>query len=445
MDKKANERELAVYTLMDITELGAYNNITLRKVFNENKQLTAVQKAFVTELVNGTLRNLYSLDYIIDSFSKTKTKKMKPFILNNLRVGAYQIIYTQKIPESAACNEAVKLAKKHGFSALSGFVNGVLRSIARNKDSIAYPDEKREPVKYLSVKYSYSEEILRYWLEYMPYNTVKEMCIQNGKAPAVSLCVNTLKTDCQSLKNILEQGNVLVSQGKAPHTLRIKKTDSIGGTRAFKEGLFHIADENSVLAARVLNPLPGSSMLDVCAAPGGKSFAAAYLMENSGSITARDIYQHKLALIDEGAKRLGIDIIETQLFDAAKNTDEEKYDYVLADAPCSGLGLACKKPDIKYGKTIDDIRELAQIQRDILAASARAVKKGGYLVYSTCTVSPLENEENAKWFAEGFDFEPVDITQYLPHGFDGSSGMIQLLPGEIGTDGFFIAKFKRKG
>ncbi len=444
---KTNERELALYALTDIFNLQAYNNIVLRKLLNEHSEMTAVQKAFVTELVNGTLRNVITIDYVIDSFSKTKTKKMKPFILNNLRVGVYQLLYTDKIPESAACNEAVKLAKKHGFSSLSGFVNGVLRNIARNKDNITFPDKNKDKVKYLSVKYSYCEDIIKYWLETLPFEKVENLCISGSSVPSVSIAVNTIKTTVEKLKTDLEADGMEVSYGKLnKNSLTIKKTSDLTHSKAYIDGLFHVMDESSALAVNVLDPTENSSVLDVCAAPGGKSLACAYKMNGKGSITSRDLYPHKLELISATAERLGIDILKPEQADALENSDEEKYDYVIVDAPCSGLGLVRKKPDIKYNKTKDDITALAKIQRDILTASQKSVKKGGFLLYSTCTVSAEENEKNAKWFAESFDFELIDISTYLPEKYkdEGKGGIVQILTGTDGADGFFISKFRRK-
>jgi 16S rRNA (cytosine967-C5)-methyltransferase len=356
-------------------------------------------------------------------------------------------LYTDKIPDSAACNEAVKLAKKHGFTSLSGFVNGVLRAIAKNKDSIQYLDESKNPVQYLSVRYSYSEEIIRYWLETLAYSDVKALCEAGGNAPAVSLAVNTVKTTAVELKTMLENAGMTVSGGNLnPNSLIVKKTNDISSIKAYTDGLFHIMDESSALAVRVLNPAQNSAVLDVCAAPGGKSLAAAYIMQNMGSIVSRDLYPHKTELIQNAANRTGIDIITVQTANALDNEDIEKYDYVIVDAPCSGLGLVRKKPDIKYNKTRADISELARIQRDILTATQKSVKKGGYLLYSTCTVSVEENEKNAKWFADNFDFEPIDISEYLPDEYkeQGKNGMVQILTGQYNSDGFFISKFRKK-
>lgn len=441
-----NEREIAVFILMDIFNERAYNNIILRKTLNSHSELTPVQKAFITELVNGTLRNLINIDYIIDKFSKTKTLKMKPFILNNIRIAVYQIIYMDKIPVSAACNEAVKLAKKRSFASLSGFVNGVLRSIARGKDSIEYPSDK---VKALGIKYSYPQWIMEYWLEEMTEDEIEKICRAFSEPPVISICVNTTKTDKYELKDrLLKEGIQADTDTVSDNSLYIYKTSNIAESKCYKEGLFHIMDESSMLAVQIMSPEKNSVVADLCAAPGGKSFAAAELMENTGVVYSRDIYEHKVRLIKEGAERLGLTVIKAEIKDAEKSDPNLKADYVIADVPCSGFGLVRKKPDIKYNKTYDDIEELVKIQRRILKAAADSVKEGGVLIYSTCTISHKENIENVKWFCGEYGFKCEDITKYLPKGTNcktADKGYIQILPYMWGTDGFFVARMRKNG
>lgn len=444
------EREIALYAITDILNEKGYNNIVLRKTLSKNKQLSVVQRGFVTELVNGTLRNLINIDYIIGQFSKTPVDKIKPVVLNALRLAVYQIIYLDKIPDSAACNEAVAFVKKKGLAGLSGFVNGVLRNIVRNKGKIKYPDEKKEPIRFLSVKYSYPEWIISYWLDEFDYDSVVKMCAENSLAPRVGVCINTVKTDRAALKAELAKDNVAVTDGCiSQDSLYLSKTSDITEVRAYKEGLFHIMDESSSLAVKILAPKEGATVMDVCAAPGGKSFYCGYLMHNKGSIISGDIHEHKIKLISDGAERLGLDLISPVLADAS--VYDEKYkdtaDYLIADAPCSGLGLVKKKPDIKYNKNYEDILSLAELQKKILTAAAAYVKPGGVLVYSTCTVSKKENIENVNWFLDNFDYETVDISDILPDNIKcdtAKKGYIQILPGDFGTDGFFIAKFVRK-
>lgn len=441
-----NEREIAIFILSDIFEEGAYNNIVLRKTLSRHNELSSVQKAFVTELVNGTLRNLINIDYVINSFSKTKTNKMKPFILNNLRIAAYQILYMDKIPVSAACNEAVILSKKRNFSMLSGFVNGVLRAIARGKDSIKYPDDRLEA---MAVKYSYPKWLLEYWNEDMHIEDIENTCVAFSKPPRISICVNTVKTDKRELKNrFFEEGIAVDSNTLLDNSLYIYRTNNIAESRCYKEGFFHIMDESSMLAVKILAPDENSIVVDVCSAPGGKSYAIAEYMNDKGIVYSRDIYEHKVELIKEGAIRLGLAAINAELKDGVVCDNDIKADFVLVDAPCSGFGLVRKKPDIKYNKTSEDIEELVEIQREILSASAAMVKDNGILVYSTCTISKKENTENVKWFCEKYGFIPEDISKFLPDSINcdtAEEGYIQLLPQDYGTDGFFIARMRKNG
>ncbi len=409
-----------------------------------------MQKAFITETVNGTLRNLIKIDYVIGRFSTVKINKIRPYVLNVLRISVYQLMFMDRVPPSAACNEAVKLVKKKGFVNLSGYVNGVLRTIVRNGDKIPYPDKEREPVKYISVMYSYPEEIIKYLSETYSAEEILAFCAENNKPPKVTAAVNSLRAVPKGLRDVLRKDNIVISSSKIGEGLvTLSKTSDISESLAFKQGLFHIMDGSSYLCVKILDPKEGEKVLDVCAAPGGKSFLAAYLMKNRGEIVSRDIYKHKIKLIKDGAERLGTDIIKAELFDASvfNKNDVEKYDRVLADVPCSGLGLLKKKPDIKYNRTLKDIEELVKLQKKILTVCEKYVKPGGVLVYSTCTVSVKENEEIRDWFLKNFDYEPCDISEYIPEGAESSTfkeGYINITPFMWESDGFFVAKFRKK-
>ena len=351
-----------------------------------------------------------------------------------------------KIPVSAACNEAVILTKKRHFQTLSGFVNGVLRTIAREKDNIDYPSDT---LKALALKYSYPDWLVEYWSESMDINDLENTCKAFANPPRISLCVNTVKTDKKTLKAKLNNEGIAVdSDTLLDNSLYIYRINNISESKCYNEGLFHIMDESSMLSVSALSPEPNSVVVDVCAAPGGKTFAIAEFMNNTGTVYSRDIYDHKLNLISDGAKRLGLTSVKPQLKDASKLDSEVKADYVLVDAPCSGLGLLRKKPDIKYNKSMSDIDDLALIQRDILKASANIVKDGGVLVYSTCTISPKENIDNVNWFCNEYGFSLESIVDYMPdtvYSDTLSDGYIQLLPFEYGTDGFFIARMRKNG
>lgn len=441
-----NTRELAVYALIDILEQGAYNNLTLKKLFAENKELSYNEKAFITEIVNGTLRNLILTDYIINCFSNTKTEKMKSLILNILRISVYQMKFMENIPISAICNEAVKFTKKKKFNGLAGFVNGVLRNIARNLNNIDLPDKFDQPIKYLCIKYSYPEWIIKSWLLEYSYEEIEEICKANNISPEICICVNTNKIDKQTLKNNLENEGMIVKEGRvSSNSLYISKTGDISKGKSFEKGYFHVIDESSMLAVESILPNKGKVIIDVCSAPGGKSFYLSYLMQNEGKIFSRDIYQHKINLMNQAKDRLSIKIIETQMADATifNEMDMHIADVVILDAPCSGLGLLRKKPDIKYRKILEDIDELVLIQRKILKNCAKYVKKGGILLYSTCTISKKENLDNVNWFCENFNFklEPINLKDSL-NLCSSKKGYIQILPSMFNTDGFFIAKLK---
>nr|WP_317359136.1 16S rRNA (cytosine(967)-C(5))-methyltransferase RsmB [uncultured Tyzzerella sp.] len=440
-----NAREIAVYALIDILEQQLYNNLTLKKIFNENKDITPQDRAFITELVNGTLRNIIYIDYVIDSFSNTKTKKMKPLILNIIRISVYQIIFMDKIPVSAVCNEAVKFAKKKKFNGLSGFVNGVLRNIARNIHNIKLPDEQKQPVKFLATKYSYNEWVIEKWIAQFGYDETKNICEANSLAPKVSICVNTNKITKDNLKNILIKEGMTVEEGKiSNNSLYITKTKNIADSKAFKNGYFHIMDESSMALVEILEPRENDVIIDICSAPGGKSFYSSYMMKNSGKIFSRDIHQHKIELMEDSIKRLDIKNINLQLKDGTKfyKEDEEIADKLILDVPCSGFGIVRKKPDIKYTKTREDIIELVSIQREILKSSYKYVKKGGILLYSTCTLFEEENLQNVKWFCENYGFQPCSINLSL-NIQNIEKGYVTILPSMFNTDGFFIAKLKR--
>ncbi len=444
-----NPREVAADAFMEIIYEGAYNNEAVKRYLKRNGAMNKRDKALVTEIVNGTLRNLIFIDHVINCFSNTKTEKMKPWILTCLRQGAYQILFMDRVPQSAACNEAVKLAEGRGFKSLKGFVNGVLRSISRQKDDIPMPDKDKESSKYISVKYSFPEWIVKMWIAMYGMERTESICAASLKAPELSITCNTLKIRPDELYERLEgEGMEVYKSDYFDDAFIIKKTDDIAKSESFLNGYFHIQDESSLLAAKILDAKKGDRVADVCAAPGGKSFSVAQRMENEGYVLSGDVYEHKAQLIKDGAQRLGIKIIDAVVRDAAETDGEKDFDKVLVDAPCSGLGLVRKKPDIKLTKTGEDIDALIGIQRDILKASAQLVKKGGELVYSTCTICRKENTGNRKWFMENFDFQPVDITEYIPEGMEcetAKDGYIELLPDKHGTDGFFIAKFIKKG
>lgn len=441
-----NPRLVAAEVLEDICENSSYSNIALKKALKSNGAMPLRDRAFVTELVNGSLRNILYIDYVLDNFSNTPVNKMKPWIKAVLRSAVYQVVF-MNVPESAAVNEAVKLVKFRGYKSLSGFCNAVLRSVSKGYTALELPKDKAEMI---SIKYSHPLWLVKMWISYYGEEFTEELCRANTQKPDVVICCNSLKTDIKSLcQKLSESGAECVRSEYLENSAHISKVNDLSKLEPFKEGLFHVQDESSSLAVRILDPKEGENILDVCASPGGKTVLACELMKNRGMVTARDIFPHRLALINETAERLGINIIKTEEFDATvfNSSDVEKYDRVLVDAPCSGFGLMRKKADIRLKKNGNDIDSLIVLQRNILSTVWKYVKKGGVIVYSTCTISKKENEGNIKWFTENFPFETEDISEFLPENIKQDktlNGCVQLFPNVHKTDGFFIARLRRK-
>ncbi len=448
--QRSNPREVAAEALMEIMTAGAYSNVAPRRILRRNGAMTRQERAFVTETVNGTLRSLIYLDYLLNAFSSIPVEKMKPWLAAVVRTAAYQLIFMQ-VPDSAACNEAVKLAEARGYRALKGFVNGLLRRLARDWESTPLPEAGT--AEWISVRYSHPLWLVKMWAAYYGIVETERLCAENNQPPDVSVRVNTLKTTPDNLRKLLEESGVKTAQGSiCENALHLAKTADLTKLTAFQEGLFHIQDESSQLAVSVLDPQKGERVLDICAAPGGKSFTAAEKMENDGQIVSRDIHVHKIELMEETAARLGISCMECAQRDGMEPDEVSGlFDRVLADVPCSGLGLMRKKPDIRLKKTGSEIDSLIEIQRKILENAGNLVRPGGVLVYCTCTLSRKENEKNVEWFlAEHPAFEAEDITPFLPKEWDwametAGKGFVTLLPHRTGTDGFFIARMARKG
>ncbi|MDR1558482.1 MAG: 16S rRNA (cytosine(967)-C(5))-methyltransferase RsmB [Clostridiales bacterium] len=417
-----NEREIAINILMKIEREHSYSGIALSRNLSAADGLDARGRGFITEIVNGCMRNLIWIDYIIDTYSKLSVGRMEPFIRHLMRASVYQMKFMDRIPVSAAVDEAVKLARRHGFGGLAGFVNAVLRNIARS--DVPLPDRALGLDRFLSVRYSFPMWITRYYLDRFGPETAEEICEAAVRVPRVHICVNTPRISRAELLKRLEAEPLGANGAVLP------KTSDIAKLQPFKDGLFHVMDYSSMRAVEALDPKPGCVVMDLCAAPGGKSFYCAYLMRNEGRIYAWDIHPHKVSLIKSSARRLGLENLTARAADARVFDERfaETADCVLIDAPCTGLGVAGRKPDIKYSRTEADIQTLATLQREILSAGWKYVKPGGRLVYSTCTLTREENEDNAAWFASRFPFI-LDYEATLP-------------PGE--SDGFYIARFIRR-
>ncbi|MTI69939.1 MAG: 16S rRNA (cytosine(967)-C(5))-methyltransferase RsmB [Firmicutes bacterium] len=429
--------------LFEINEKKAYSNISIQR---NTKGMEKLDEAFIRELVYGVLENKLYIDWVIKKFSKLKFKKISPKILQILRLGVYQIVFMDKIPDSAACNESVKLAKIVSHKGTFGFVNGVLRSIARNKEKIKEPKITNK-LKYLSIKYSHPEWMVKKWLNEFGFKFTKELLEKNNTKPHLNIRVNTLKVSRESLMDKLKNKGFDVEKTKyALDGIIINNPSRITDLEEFKKGLFTIQDESSMLVAQIMNPMENSLVLDVCSAPGGKATHIAQKMNNNGKVIARDIYEHKVNLINENSKRLGIDIIETEIFNGSKLDENllEKVDYCLVDAPCSGLGLIRRKPDIKWTKRKDEIEKLVKLQKDILSKASRYLKPGGTLIYSTCTIENKENLELINTFVkENGNFKFESFSNLVNIDESTAKGYLQMYPNIHSTDGFFIAKLKK--
>jgi len=412
--------------------------------------INSKDRAFITELVYGIVKNKLRLDYIISQFSKIKPSKMSKRILNILRLGVYQIIFLDRVPDFAAVNESVNLAKRLENKNAAAFVNAVLRAILREKHNIAYPDAKKEPEKYLSVYYSFPEWMIKRWLELFGYDFTEALCKAFNEKAKTCVRVNTLKTSKEELEAIFAAEEVKTSPALyMDEALYIESSPPLLSLTSFKEVLFLPQDESSMIAAKILGAISGDRILDVAAAPGGKTSFFAQSMKNNGHITAWDIHPHRVKLLEDTCRRLGISIVKAEAKNA-KDLDVESlngYDKVLVDAPCSGLGIIRRKPDIKWSKVPEDIIALKAEQQKILEVCARYVKPGGILVYSTCSIEPEENQIIVDSFLKkNKDFCYDDIKPYLPKNLSvrEPTGFIQLYPNIHRTDGFFVARLKRK-
>lgn len=431
MIKEMNVRELALEVLLEI-EKGEKSHLILRSVLEKYQYLTKQERAFLTRVTEGTVERRLELDYIINQYSKVKVKKMKPVIRNLLCLAVYQMKYMDNVPDSAACNEAVKLAVKRGFGNLRGFVNGVLRNIARNLDHIEYP-EKEQTIPYLSVMYSMPEWIVKMWVSDYGREKTEEILQNFYIERPTTIRINENQISKMALIDKLEREGVKVEEHPfLQSALLISNYDYLGALDSFLEGDFQVQDAASIQVAESAGIKEDDYIIDVCAAPGGKALHAAQILNGTGFVEARDLTEYKVSLIRENIWRMGFTNIEAVQQDATiyDEASEAKADVIIADLPCSGLGVLAKKTDLKYKMTPETEKEVAELQRQILKTVHRYVKPGGTLIYSTCTICKSENEENAKWFVEN---HPQFELRWEK----------QIFPGRE-TDGFYIAKFIRR-
>ena len=451
MTNSLSLREMALEILLEVERNGAYPNVLLKQTLDKYLYMEKQERAFLTRLVEGCVERKLTLDYYLNQVSKTPVNKMKPVIRCIMRMAAYQIFYMDAVPDSAACNEAVKLAQKKGFQTLKGFVNGVLRNLSRQKDEITMPDEEKEPVKAFSVKYSVPE-----WLV---HKVIRDYGAENAKAMfeslyenvgATSIRVNNSKISTEECVNLLKKEGVHVERAAyVENALEISGYDSLAFLETFEKGYFQVQDVSSMLVGLAASPKSGDKVMDICAAPGGKSIHVADLLNGTGHVEARDLTDYKVSMIEENIARCGFENISAKRADAwvFEEAAKETADIVIADLPCSGLGVLKKKSDIKYRMSQSQIDELVQLQRAILKNAVTYVKPGGTLVYSTCTIAKEENDMQVDWILENLPLQLVSLRDCLSDKVLENTereGVLQLLPGREKTDGFFLAKFQKK-
>lgn len=410
--------------LLAIDRDGQYSHLVLRDVLDKYQYLSKQERAFLTRLTEGTVERMLTLDYVIDQFSKTKVKKMKPLIRELMRLSVYQIMYMDGVPDSAVCNEAVKLARKRGFSGLSGFVNGVLRSVARGWKDVTFQNE--------SVRYSVPEWIIDGWNADYGRDVTEKMLEAFMQPAKITVRTNTQKCTPEELKDRLSQEGVTVEAIEGiSYAFALSGFDYLAGLGSFQDGWFYVQDISSMTVAHAADPKKGDYIIDVCAAPGGKSSHLAELLDGSGMVEARDLTEYKVGLIEENILRYDLHNMkavqqDATLFDEAS---VEKADILICDLPCSGLGVIGRKSDIRYKMTAEKAHDLAVLQQEMLDTVWKYVKRGGKLIYSTCTIHKEENEDNVAAFLQKHpQFTLVEQRQIFPME---------------GSDGFFVAKMIR--
>lgn len=425
--------------LLEKTDKQAYSNLALDSVLS-GSGLSDRDKAFVSRLFYGVLERKLTLEYIISQYSQKPLNRLDGDVKNILKMGLYQLLYMDSVPDSAAVNESVSLAKQAGKSSAAGFVNGILRSFIRGGKLIKYPSDKYEK---MSVEYSCSEEIVRLLCEDYSAGETEELLKSALTPHKTYIRTNTLKTDADDLvKRLADLGAETEKSPILEGCVEVKNLGSVEASPLFKAGLFHVQDLSSQLCCAALAPRRGDTVLDICAAPGGKSFTMAELMGDQGKIVACDLHEKRVGLIKSGAERLGIGIIEAIQNDGKIFSDTlPMADKILCDVPCSGFGVIRSKPELKYTK-LQDIERLPQVQYDILRTSAGYLKAGGELVYSTCTLNKRENDSVIdRFLQENSGFEGVSIMEE----FGNKGHKMTIFPGMFDCEGFFISKIRKVG
>ena len=438
---KQTARNAAISALLRTDEDGGYSNLVIDRMIGEFS-LDRRDAALASGIFYGVLERRITLDCILSQYASRSAEKMDATVRAILRAALYQLLYLDRIPESAAVNEAAESAKEFGKPGAAGFINGVLRAFLRAGKRYELPKGREEA---LSVRYSLPKWLVRHFERNYGKETALRYFMSLLEAPPVYLHVNTLKTTSEKLIETLKAEGIETEKTPLEGALSAQSQGDLSATKAFEEGLFHIEDLSSQLACFLLSPKPDSVLLDVCAAPGGKAFTLAELMGGSGTVYAYDLYEQKIRLIESGAKRLGIENLEAAVRDAATGSEGPVADSILCDAPCSGLGVLRRKPEIRYKDPIE-LRDLPKIQRAILDHSAGFLKPGGVLMYSTCTLSKRENAAVADGFLAAhpeFVPEPLSLPEGFSRAIEEPAHQFTMFPFENATDGFFVSKFRK--
>lgn len=432
-------RNIALNCLYKIDEENGYSNIVLDEYLNKYREkLNSKDINLISEIVYGTITWKLTIDTIIQKYSTIKLKKMSSWVANILRMGAYQIIFLDKIPKSAAVNESVNLTKKYAFKS-SSFVNAILRKIEKSDyEELKNIQNEKERI---SKVYSMPEWLVEELLNEYSYQMVEQICKYSNEKPKTTIRINTLKINTDDFLKKLEENRIEYETTSIENFIHIKNVKNIGDLELFKQGLFTVQDMGAGKISLMLAPNKNDIVLDTCSAPGGKTTHLAELMQNNGKIVACDIHPHRIKLVEENAKRLGVSIIKTSIQDATKFIEEykEKFDKILLDVPCLGIGVIKRKPDIKWKRKIEDIEEITKIQLEILTKCSQYLKLGGKLVYSTCSILKSENEDLINKWLENENKEKIKNKEKYELEEEE-----KIFPQE-NTDGFFICKIKRIG
>lgn len=438
-----NAREVALKVLLEFEKAEAYSNLLLDSELKKI-ELSDLDKAFVTKLVYGVITYNRTLDFIVSKLSKIKLKKISKPILNTIRMGLYQMYYLDKIPNSAVVNESVKLAKKYGHQASANFVNALLRN-ASNKAKDNFFEGINSEKEKLAIYYSYPDWIIEMYIEQYGIERTKNILIANESELVDCIRVNTLKITREELINNLKNDGYNVTEGRTLDIIYTTDVKKLLASKYFKNGLFTVQDESPSLVGHIIKPNEGEKILDICAAPGGKTTHLAQLSNDKANIIAFELHEHRCKLIENLCKRLDIKSIKVEQRDATIFDEDltEKFDKIVADVPCSGLGVIRRKPDIKWNTKAEDIEELTNIQYKILLNASKYLKKGGTLIYSTCTNNKKENEDIVNKFLNNNKDFVIEQINNIHEDFAKdivNKGMLELSPDKNNCDGFFICK-----